>query len=384
MADASHQFVHLHVHSQFSLLDGACRTADLVERAKELNQEAVAITDHGCLFGVIDFYQKAVAAGVKPIVGIEAYMAPGSRSDRTSTGVKDGGYHLLLLAKDIEGYRNLLKLGSIAYTEGFYYKPRIDKETLKAHAKGLICTSACLGGEIPSALMADNRKKAREIAETYLEVFGPDHFFIEVQKHIVEQDQVNPELIDLADKLGIGVVATNDVHFLKEDDHGPHNALCCISTGKLLTDESRLIYPTQLYLKSSEEMYAASDLRRWTEACENSLRIARMCNLELNFKTSYAPAVRIEVGSGQVTGKITPSPLPSPEGRGSGEADRWSSGQVTEEDTTSRGAKIDSNSILTSHSATWPLDHLATSLPIGSTLWYQAFCAGSNCNPLMR
>ncbi len=397
MADAQKSFVHLHVHSQFSLLDGACRTADLVERAKQLNQEAIAITDHGCMFGVIDFYQKAVAAGVKPIIGIEAYMAPGARTDRTSTGVKDGGYHLLLLARDLEGYRNLLKLGSIAYTQGFYYKPRIDKEVLKAHAKGLIATSACLGGEIPSALMADNRKKAREIAETYLEVFGPDHFFIEVQKHIVEQDQVNPELIDLADKLGVGVVATNDVHFLHADDHGPHNALCCIATGKLLTDESRLIYPTQLYVKSSEEMYAASDLRRWTEACENSVRIARMCNLELNFKTSYAPAVRIEVGSGpvakwpsgqvkeegkesgRVAEKATPSPQSSPGGRGGGETSRWSSGRVTEEDAVNRGANIDANananSKLSSHWATGPLGHWATSLPIGSTPWYQAFCA---------
>ena len=174
-------FVHLHVHSQYSLLDGACRISDLVHRAKELNQPAVSITDHGCLFGIVDFYNKAVETGVKPIVGIEAYMAPETRHKRESTGAKDGGYHLLLLAENEEGYRNLLKLGSIAYTEGFYYKPRIDKEVLRAHSKGLIATSACLGGEIPSALMQDNRKKAKEIAEIYLELFGPDRFFIEVQ-----------------------------------------------------------------------------------------------------------------------------------------------------------------------------------------------------------
>ena len=191
-------FVHLHVHSQYSLLDGACRTADMTARAKELGQTSLAITDHGCLFGVIDFYNKAVAQGVKPILGIEAYMAPGSRTDRQTTGVKDGGYHLLLLAQNHAGYANLLKLGSIAYTEGFYYKPRIDKETLRAHSDGLICTSACLGGEIPSALMSDDRKKAKQIAEVYLDVFGPDRFFIELQKHIPEQDKVNPELMDLA------------------------------------------------------------------------------------------------------------------------------------------------------------------------------------------
>jgi DNA polymerase-3 subunit alpha len=204
MASSPNQFVHLHVHSQYSLLDGACRIGDMVKRAKELEQPALAITDHGCLFGVIDFYNKAVAEGIKPIVGIEAYMAPGSRTDRQTTGVKDGGYHLLLLAQNREGYGNLLKLSSIAYTEGFYYKPRIDKETLTRHAKGLIATSACLGGEIPAALMQDNRKKAREIAEIYLSIFGPDHFFIELQKHNPEQDKVNPEMSDLAAKLGIG------------------------------------------------------------------------------------------------------------------------------------------------------------------------------------
>jgi DNA polymerase-3 subunit alpha len=294
MAQPVKPFVHLHVHSQYSLLDGACRTADLVKRAKELDQPAVAVTDHGCLFGVIDFYNKATAIGIKPLIGIEAYMAPGARSDRTTTGVKDGGYHLLLLAQNQEGYKNLLKLSSIAFTEGFYYKPRIDKEVLQRHARGLIATSACLGGEIPMALMQDNRKKARELAELYISIFGADHFFIEVQKHVAEQDKVNPELIDLADKLGVGIVATNDVHFLLEDDHAPHDALCCISTGKLISDESRMHYPTQLFLKSSEQMHAASDLPRWAEACANTVRIAGMCDLQIDFNKNYAPVVKIE------------------------------------------------------------------------------------------
>ncbi|HEX7010090.1 MAG TPA: DNA polymerase III subunit alpha [Phycisphaeraceae bacterium] len=319
----SQSFVHLHVHSMYSLLDGACRIGDMVQRAKELDQPALAITDHGCLFGAVDFYTKAVEAGVKPIIGLEAYMAPGDRRDRTATGVKDGGYHLLLLAQNHDGYRNLLRLGSIAYTEGFYYKPRIDKETLKAHSEGLVCTSACLGGEIPSALMKDNRKLAKEIAELYLEIFGPDRFFIEIQKHIPEQDQVNPELIDLADRLGVGVVATNDVHFLLQGDHAPHDVLCCISTGKLLDDQSRLRYPTQLYLKSAQEMYAAMDHPRWREACENTLRIAQMCELELNFKANYAPVVKIETGD-------------EPGGAGGSDAD---------------------------------------SPPVGSTAWYKAFCS---------
>ncbi len=342
-------FVHLHVHSQYSLLDGACKTKDLVKRAKELNQSSIAITDHGCLFGVVDFYSKAVAAGVKPIIGIEAYMAAESRKNRTATGVKDGGYHLLLLAQNHQGYKNLLKLGSIAYTEGFYYKPRIDKEVLKQYSDGLICTSACLGGEIPSALMKDDRKRAKEIAETYLEIFGPDRFFIELQKHIREQDQVNPALMDLADRMGIGTVATNDVHFLLENDHGPHDALCCISTGKLISDESRMKYPTQLYLKSAEQMYAAMDHAKWAEACENTLRIADMCELELDFSTSHAPVVKIEQvkqmadgGLGMGDGKDTPPNSPS---------------------------------------AIHHPPSTISSSPIGSTPWYQNYCAGFDLEP---
>jgi DNA polymerase-3 subunit alpha len=295
MADAPlNPFVHLHVHSQYSLLDGACRTGDMVARAKELGQSSLAITDHGCLFGAVDFYSKAVKEGVKPIIGIEAYMAANSRTDRTTTGVKDGGFHLLLLAADQTGYANMLKLASIAYREGFYYKPRIDKEVLRAHSEGLIATSACLGGEIPHALTRDNRAQAKQIAETYLDIFGPDRFFIELQKHIHEQDQVNPELIDLAERMGIGLVATNDVHFLMPDDHGPHAVLCCVSTGKLISDESRFEYPKQLYLKSGQEMYEAMDHPKWREACENTVRIADMCNVDLDFSTNYAPVVKID------------------------------------------------------------------------------------------
>ncbi len=220
MAKKAGDFVHLHVHSQYSLLDGACRTSWILpKRAAELGQKSVAITDHGCLFGLIDFYQNCKQHNVKPIVGCEAYMAAGDRRDRTYTGTKDGGYHLLLLAQNLAGYHNLLKLASIAYLEGFYFKPRIDKEVLKQHSEGLIATSACLGGEIPTALTASDRKKAKQIAETYLEIFGPDRFFIELQSHIPEQAAVNPELVDLADKMGVGVVATNDVHFLNKDDH---------------------------------------------------------------------------------------------------------------------------------------------------------------------
>src|SRR5213075_3065179 len=213
-------FTHRHVHTNYSLLDGACKVPELVKRAKALGMDSLAITDHGCMFGVIEFFNECKKEGIKPILGIEAYMAPGDRRERTTPGGNAGeaAYHLLLLAQNLEGYKNLLKLSSIAYREGFYYKPRIDKEVLREFSKGLIATSACLGGEVASALMKRDAKTARKIAETYAEIFGPERFYIEVQKHIKEQDQVNPELAEIAQKLGAGLVATNDVHFLTKED----------------------------------------------------------------------------------------------------------------------------------------------------------------------
>src|SRR2546423_10892240 len=190
---------------------------------------------------------------------MEAYMAPGDRRERSTPGGNAGeaAFHLLLLAQDLEGYRNLIKLSSIAYREGFYCKPRIDKEVLREHSKGLIATSACLGGEVSSALLKRDAKNARAVAETYVEIFGADRFFIEVQKHIKEQDTVNPELAEIARKLGVGVVGTNDVHFLTKEDHFAHDVLCCISMGRLVSDDGRLKYPTELYLKSPVEMREA-------------------------------------------------------------------------------------------------------------------------------
>src|SRR5947199_1164935 len=212
-------FVHLHVHTHYSLLDGACRVDKLVARTKELGMDTIAITDHGCMFGVIEFYNECRKQGIKPILGMEAYMAPGDRRERSTPGGNAGeaAYHLLLLAETIEGYRNLLKLSSISYREGFYYKPRIDKEVLKEYSKGLICTSACLGGEIPSAFLKRDYKAAKKVAETYLEIFGPERFFMEVQKQGgKEREVVNPELADGAKKMGVGWVATNDVHCLNK------------------------------------------------------------------------------------------------------------------------------------------------------------------------
>ena len=290
---AQESFVHLHVHTHYSLLDGACRIPDLVKRAKELGMGSIAITDHGCMFGVIEFFNECKKEGIKPILGMEAYMAPGDRRDRSTPGGSAGeaAYHLLLLAENREGYQNLLKLSSIAYREGFYYKPRIDKEVLREFSKGLIATSACLGGEVPAAFLKRDKAAAKKVAETYLEIFGPDRFFIEVQKHVPEQDIVNPELADLAKRLGAGLVATNDVHFLNKEDHYAHDVLCCISMGRLLSDENRLKYPTELYLKSPQEMRDV--LGAFDGAIDNTSRIAAMCNLELDFSKKYAPVYRV-------------------------------------------------------------------------------------------
>ncbi|MFN4243985.1 MAG: DNA polymerase III subunit alpha [Tepidisphaerales bacterium] len=291
---APNGFVHLHVHTHYSLLDGACRIPDLVKRAKQLGMDALAISDHGCLFGVIEFYSECKKEGIKPILGMEAYVAPGSRFDRSTvsgTG-SDAAYHLLLLATDLEGYRNLVKLSSLAYREGYYYKPRVDKELLQAFSKGLVATSACLGGEVASAVARRDTRAGREMAETYARIFGPERFFIEVQSQGVElQEQVNPELVEIATRLGLGLVATNDVHFLYREDHEAHDVLCCINTGRKLEEENRLKYPTEIYLKSAAEM--AERLSRFPGAIENTRRIAAMCNVELDFSKRYAPVYRV-------------------------------------------------------------------------------------------
>ncbi len=253
--------------------------------------DAIAITDHGALFGLIEHYQTCVDEGVKPILGLEAYVSPTRRDDRT-TKPGESAYHLLLLAENLEGYRNLLKLSSLSYKEGFYYKPRIDKELLREFKGGLIATSACLGGEVANAYLKHDPKKARACAEMYAGIFDQDKFFIEVQGNgLKEQDEVNPELMTLADKLGVGVVGTNDVHFLNRDDHFAHNCLCCISTGKQSDDESRLIYPKELYLKTPAEM--KQSIGKFGDAYANTKRIADLCNVELDFSKQYAPVYKV-------------------------------------------------------------------------------------------
>ncbi len=285
------RFVHLHCHTHYSLLDGANRIPDLVAAARRLGMKALAITDHGNLFGSVEFYLAALKAGIKPILGMEAYIAPGDRRERDARGISEASYHLLLLARNRAGFQNLMKLSSIGYLEGFYYRPRIDRQVLEDLSDGLICTSTCLGAEIPQALLKRDRAEADEIARWYLRVFGPERFFIEVQNQgVPEQTQINPELIDLARRLGIGVVATNDVHYLTADDVEAHDVLCCISTGKLVTDEDRLRYPNQLYLKSADEMAAC--FPGLPEALSNSRRIADQCNVDLDLTKRHTPVYR--------------------------------------------------------------------------------------------
>jgi DNA polymerase-3 subunit alpha len=280
-------FTHLHLHSQYSLLDGAIAFGRLFGRCKELGMDAVAVTDHGNMFGVVEFYTKALAAEVKPIIGIEAYVAPGSRLDRTKTSISDAAYHLILLAENNTGYRNLLKLASTGYVDGFYYRPRIDKEILAECHEGLICTTACIKGEVNSAVARGDMKTARQAAEQYLKIFGPERFFVELQRHEGDDPQVCEGLIDLANQLGVGLVATNDVHFLTQDDHEAHNCLCAISTGKHADDPDRLIYPPDVYLKNAAEMRELFPQAQ--EACDNTVTIAQRCNVEIDLKTRHAP-----------------------------------------------------------------------------------------------
>ena len=284
---SSKGFTHLHLHSEYSLLDGAIPFGRLVKRCKKLGMDSVAVTDHGNLFGAIDFYTKARAAAIKPVLGIEAYVAPGSRFDRTKTTISDAAYHLILLAENNTGYQNLLKLASAGYLDGFYYRPRIDKEILAECHEGLICTTACIKGEVAAAVARGDEPAAREVAEKYLEIFGPERFFIELQCHEAEEPHIRQGLVDLAGKLGVGLVATNDVHFLEEEDHEAHNCLCAISTGKRADDPDRMIYPSGVYLKSAAEMRAL--FAEIPEACDNTLAIAERCNVELDLKTQHAP-----------------------------------------------------------------------------------------------
>src|SRR6266496_157603 len=280
-------FVHLHLHTEYSLLDGAIRMKELMKQAAEFKMPAVAITDHGNLFGAIEFYQEATRAGVKPIIGCEAYIAPGSHKDRPSAR-RDAAYHFTLLAENETGYSNLVKLLTAAHLDGFHYAPRIDKELLSAHSAGLIGLSGCLASEINSAIQANNIEKAKQSAAEYRDILGPQNFFMELHVHGMEaQHQCNRVLPQIARDLGVGLVAANDVHFLRRSDHEAHDVMLCIGTGKMVQDENRMHYVPELYFKSPAEMREV--FRDFPESITNTLEIGDRCHVDLEFGRSKYP-----------------------------------------------------------------------------------------------
>ncbi len=288
------KFVHLHIHSEFSLLDGANRIKDIPVIAKELGMDSIAITDHGAMFGVIDFYKACKANGVKPIIGCEVYVAPRTRHDKDPK--LDSKYnHLILLAKDMQGYRNLSKLVSLSYTEGFYYKPRIDKEILEKYHEGLICCSACLAGEVSQAILQDNMEEAKKVALWFKNLFGED-YYLEIQNNGVKaQVLVNQKLIELSKELNIPLVATNDAHYSRREDAYNHEVLLCIQTGKKMSDEDRMRFETdELYIKSPEEM--SDYFSNVPEAIENTVKIAEKCNVEFEFGHTILPNYDVPEG----------------------------------------------------------------------------------------
>lgn len=281
------RFTHLHVHTEYSLLDGANRIPELIAKVKELGQEAIAITDHGVMYGCVDFYKEAKKQGIKPIIGCEVYVATRTRFDRVHK--LDGSNHLILLCENETGYKNLIKLVSAGHVEGFYSKPRIDHDLLQEHHEGLICLSACLAGEIPRALSAGDYEKAKKTALWYKNLFGPDRYYIELQDHgIAEQQRILPLLIRLSREIDVPLVATNDAHYLTKEDSKVQELLLCIQTGKTLADHNRMEFETdEFYIKSTEEMYELFSMV--PEACENTNKIADMCHFDFEFGVTKLP-----------------------------------------------------------------------------------------------
>ena len=290
-------FAHLHVHTEYSLLDGSNKIKECVARVKELGMDSVAITDHGCMFGVIDFYKAAKAVGVKPVLGCEVYVAPGSRFDKEAVGSGDDRYyHLVLLAESNKGYQNLIKIVSKGYTEGYYYKPRVDMEVLGEYHEGIIALSACLAGEVQKNIVRGLYGEGKAAALRYEEMFGKGNFFLELQDHgIPEQRLVNQSLLRMSQETGIPLVATNDVHYTYAEDEKPHDILLCIQTGKKLEDEDRMRYEGgQFYIKSEEEMRELFPYA--LEALENTQKIADRCNVEIEFGVTKLPKYDVPEG----------------------------------------------------------------------------------------
>lgn len=289
-------FTHLHVHTEYSLLDGSCKIKEIAERAKELGMDSLAITDHGVMYGVIEFYRAAKAAGIKPVIGCEVYVAPGSRFDKETGSNEEKYYHLVLLAENNTGYSNLMKIVSKAFVEGFYYKPRVDYELLKEYGEGIIALSACLAGEVQRYLARGFYEEGKKAALKYQEIFGKGNYFLELQDHgIPEQKAVNSGLLRMSKELGIDLVATNDVHYINAEDAQAHDILLCIQTQKKVQDQDRMRYEGgQYYLKSEEEMKALFPYA--LEALENTHKIAKRCNVEIEFGVTKLPRYDVPQG----------------------------------------------------------------------------------------
>ena len=289
-------FTHLHVHTEYSLLDASSKIKELTARAKELGMDSLAITDHGVMYGVIDFYRAARENGIKPIIGCEIYVAPGSRFDREAGSGEDRYYHMILLAENNTGYQNLMKIVSKGFVEGFYYKPRVDDEVLRTYHEGIIALSACLAGEIPRYLSRGMYEEACKSAQKYRDIFGPDNFFLELQDHgIPAQRTVNQGLMRMSQELQIPLVATNDCHYIYKEDVESHDILLCIQTGKKVTDENRMRYEGgQFYVKSEEEMRALFPYAQ--EALDNTHKIAERCNVEIEFGVTKLPQYDVPDG----------------------------------------------------------------------------------------
>lgn len=288
-------FIHLHVHTEYSLLDGFSRLDKLIGRAKELNMKAIAITDHGCMFGAIDFYKKAKKAGIKPVIGCEVYTASRGLRDKDPNYDKRYG-HLVLLAENMTGYKNLIKLVSTSYVEGFYYKPRVDIEELRKHSEGIIALSACLAGDVSNNILNRNYEEAKRFALLYREIFGENNFYLEIQDHhLPEQKEVNAGLVKLSKETGIPLVATNDLHYVNKEDSKTHDVLMCIQMGKTLNDPSRMKFGSdEFYLKSREEMEQLFPYA--IEALDNTVKIAERCNVEFDFNTYHLPKYDVPEG----------------------------------------------------------------------------------------
>ncbi len=288
-------FVHLHLHSEFSLLDGACRIEEVLDRAVELKMRSLAITEHGNMFSAIVFHDQARKRGITPILGCEVYVAPTDRRQRSGTPGETAN-HLVLLAETSEGFHNLIKLVSAGYTEGFYYKPRIDKDLLAQHARGLIGLSSCLKGEVASAIRTDQSARAMQAAATFRDILGPGNFFLEMQyQGLDDQRVVNVGLQPIARSLDLPLVCTNDVHYVQNSDHRPHDILLCIGTGKAVNDRDRLRYHgDQFYLKTAEEM--AAIFQDHPEALANTARIADRCQVDLSTASNHLPNFDVPAG----------------------------------------------------------------------------------------